>query len=313
MSGQVRRAVRVRAPASSANLGPGFDCAGLCLALYHELTVREYGGRGFELHNSGEGADSLPEDETSLVYRALGTAFGRTDHRPGRLVVESHSDIPLARGLGSSAAAGLAGLAAGFALAGLEVERPALLDLAMGSEGHADNAAPCLYGGFTVACRHPAGVRCARLPVPEGLTAVVAIPDFTLATSRSRAVLPRTVDLADAVGNQGRLAQLVAAMATGQLDLLADAMVDCLHQPYRAPLVPGFEAVCRAALAAGALGAALSGSGPTIIALATGGQTDIAAAMAAAWAGAGIRARTHVLEVDEAGLQVELIEGDSAT
>lgn len=312
MSETPLQTVRVRAPASSANLGPGFDCAGLCLSLYHELTVREFPGEGLEIRTRGEGADSLPHDEGSLVYDTMRLAFKETGRIPGRLVIDSHSEIPLARGLGSSAAAALAGLAAGFALVGVEVGRRVLLDLAMGTEGHADNAAPCLYGGFTLAWRCADGVRCLRLEVPAGLSAVVAMPDFTLPTWRAREVLPTTVALEDAVCNQSGLAMLVAAMATGQVELLGEAMVDRLHQPFRAPLVPGFEAVCAAASAAGALGVALSGSGPTVIALVRGGDGRVGQAMGEAWHREGTDARVLPLAVDSLGLRAErLNEGEA--
>lgn len=310
MSERPLQVVRVWAPASSANLGPGFDCAGLCLSLYHELTVSEFPGEGFEIRLSGEGVDTLPRDQANLVYGTMCHAFEAAGYRPGRLAIDSRSEIPLARGLGSSAAAALAGLAAGFALAGGGGDRPALLDMAMGMEGHADNAAPCLYGGFTLALRCADGVHCVRLDAPAGLVAVVAIPDFALSTHRAREVLPRTVTLEDAVCNQARLAMLVAAMATGQVALLGEAMVDRLHQPYRAPLVPGFEAVCAAATEAGALGVALSGSGPTVIALTRDGHGPVAEAMRDSWSREGVRARVQRLDVDSHGLRVEHLTGE---
>ena len=305
------KAIRVRAPASTANLGPGFDCAGLALSLYHEVTVRESAGSGVVVEAGGEGVDLLPRDRESPVYQAMEQMFQARGYTPGRLLVESHSDIPVARGLGSSAAATLAGLAAGAMLADDKVDEDQLLQMGLGSEGHADNVAPCLYGGYTLAMRVATGVQCLRMDVPAGIEAMVAVPDFSLPTSRARHALPATVPLADAADNLSRVGMLTAAMAMGRFELLREAMVDLLHEPYRASLVPGFDEVRAAALAAGALGAALSGAGPSVLALVRSGDRDPGEAMREAWTGHGVEARVLVLEVDAGGLLTErLNEGD---
>lgn len=306
------KAIRIRAPASTANLGPGFDCAGLALSLYHELTVRESAGHGVELYTSGEGADSLPQNDENPVYRAMEQIFQVLGYTPGHLVVESHSDIPLARGLGSSAAATLAGFAAGAMLAESTVDKDRLLQMGLGSEGHADNVAPCLFGGYTLAVRASTGIRCLRVDVPPDIEAVVAIPDFSLPTAQARQVLPACVPLRDAVHNLSRVGLLTAAMAMGQPELLREAMVDLLHEPYRARLVPGFAQVRAAALDAGALGAALSGAGPSVLALVRTGCRDPGPAMREAWRRRGVGARVLELEVDAVGLLAEhLNEGDA--
>jgi len=306
------KTVRVRAPASTANLGPGFDCAGMALSLYHELTVRESEGYGVEVRTSGEGADSVPQTEANPVYRAMEEVFEVLGYRPGHLVVESHSDIPMARGLGSSAAATLAGFAAGALLAESTVNRDQLLQMGRGSEGHADNVAPCLFGGYTLAVRAATGIRCLRIDVPPDIEAIVAIPDFALPTARARQVLPASVPLRDAVDNLSRVGLLTAAMALQKPELLREAMVDLLHEPYRAELIPGFAEVRAAALDAGALGAALSGAGPSVLSLVRSGCRAPGQAMQEAWRRRGVDARVLELEVDAVGLLAEhLSEGDA--
>lgn len=293
----------IAVPASSANLGPGFDCLGLGLSLYHRLTVTESPGEGLEVRASGEGAERVPLDGRNWVCRAMDRVFAEAGYRPGRLVVECACEIPLARGLGSSAAALLAGIAAATLLTGQSLDQGRLIELGVAIEGHPDNVAPCVLGGFTVAVTDKGRVHCMRLEPPAGLRAVVAIPDFSLSTRRARAVLPARVDLSDAAGNAARVGLLTAAIATGRLDLLAPAMVDALHEPYRRELVPGLEEVRAAALAGGALGAALSGAGPAVLGLVTGDGAGVGRAMEEAWLKQGVRARAVTLEIDRQGLR----------
>lgn len=296
--------LRLRAPATTANLGPGFDCLGLALGLYLHLEVREEKGAGLELRISGEGAHTLPRDQGNLICQSLLRALGQTGYTPGHLLLSSHSQIPLAAGLGSSAAARVAGLAAGLLLAGQEPDPDRLIALAVEEEGHPDNVAPCILGGFALAVRDQDRLSCLRLPTPAGLQALVVVPDFALPTPRAREVLPAQVDLADAVFNQSRTALLAAALALGRLELLKSAMQDRLHQPYRAPLIPGLEDVLKAALKAGALGASLSGAGPAVLALVRQGETHPGLAMQEAWQRHRISSRLLVLELDQQGLQV---------
>lgn len=312
-------AVSVRVPASTANLGPGFDCLGLALGLYHELTVETGDGRaggevGLRLTVAGEGAAalarSLAHGEDNAVLRGLRGALAEAGYDGPDLEVHSRSQIPLARGLGSSAAAFVAGRAAGEQLARGGVDRERLLALGLAWEGHADNVVPCVMGGFTVVCRSAAGggLDWARIDPPKDLAAVVAVPDFELPTVRSRAALPASVSRDDAVHGLAHSALLTAAMASGRLDLLARAMEDRIHEPYRAALVPGMQPVRQAALEAGALGTALSGAGPSILALVRGHETCVAVgqAMVAAWRRADVEARSLPLAVDGEGLRVEV-------
>lgn len=301
----MRPPFRLIAPASTANLGPGFDCLGLALQLYHRLSVWEEEGEGLEIRVEGEGEGQVPLDERNPVYQAMQRVFAPAGHRPGRLRLDSRNEIPLAAGLGSSAAACAVGLAAGMLLCGQELDRDRLIALGVEEEGHPDNVAPCVLGGFAVAVRQERRIACLRLDPPAQMQALVAVPDFALPTQKARKVLPARVKFGDAVFNQGRTALLAAALSSGQLELLRIAMQDRLHQPYRAALVPGLEEVLRAALEAGALGASLSGAGPAVLALVRQGETRPGPAMQEAWKQRGIASRLLVLDFDRAGLRVE--------
>ncbi|MEW6752335.1 MAG: homoserine kinase [Candidatus Latescibacterota bacterium] len=305
-----RRVVRVRVPASAANLGPGFDCLGMALGLYHRLTVTEEPGTGMEVSVRGEGAGQVPLGGANLVAQALQQALDQSGHRPGRLRLSCSNEIPLACGLGSSAAAVVAGLAAGLLLAG-RLDRHRLIEMAVAAEGHPDNAVPCVLGGITAAVHAAGGVHWVRLAPPSGLRAVVAVPDFHLPTQEARAVLPGEVTFADAVANVGRTGLLVAALAAGRLEVLQTAMEDRLHEPYRAQLVPGLAQVRQAALEAGALGTALSGAGPAVLALVQGEAGGVGPAMEQAWSSRGVRARSLPLEVDTAGLVGECVHEET--
>ena len=300
--------VTVRVPASSANLGSGFDCVGVALRLHHTLTVEEEEGSGFEIRVSGEGARAIPVDESNATYKAMTRMFAHTGHSPGRLIVESVNEIPLSAGLGSSAASVLAGMAAAAVLSGQEIDWNQLLRLAVDVEGHPDNVAAALYGGFAVVCRTGSqSVEHLHVPIPPSLSATVVHPEFTVSTDKSRDALPDSVSFADAVFNVSRAALLVGAFATSRTELIQSAMQDRLHQPHRMQLVPGLEEVCQAALDAGAHGAALSGSGPSVMAFVRKGDSAPGARMRAAWAREGVQARVLELEFDHAGLQ--LLEG----
>ena len=306
-----KKIVHIIAPASTANLGPGFDSLGLGLGLYHTLTVSEEKGAGLEIQASGEGAEMVPLNSENMIYQAMKQAFLSVDYQPGRLFLDSHNEIPLASGLGSSAAAQVVGLSAGMLLSGQSLDRRRLIDMGVEKEGHADNVVPCVLGGFTVVGTEGAQFDYVRLEPPESLEVVAVVPDFTLSTERARSVLPREVAFRDAVHNQSRVGLLIAALVENRLELLRTAMEDVLHQPYRAGLIPGLEEVRRAALDAGALGTALSGAGPTILALVQAEKASVGQAMKAAWACRGVKSRSLVLQVDTTGLKAGVEGGES--
>jgi homoserine kinase len=295
--------VRVRVPASSANLGPGFDALGLALALHNEVTLEE--ADGVSVSVEGEGAGRLDEGAGNVVARgvALGFEVAGRPFRGGRLRCVNR--IPLSRGLGSSAAAWVGGLLAANALLGEPLDRAALVTAAARAEGHPDNVAAAVLGGLTVSCADGARVVAVSLPVPSEITWVVLVPEAESSTREARAVLPESLPRADAVFNVQRVSLLLAALTAGRPDLLDLAMQDRLHQPYRQRLFPWMEAVAGAGRRAGALGCVLSGAGPSMLAAVRGPGDAVARAMERALREAGITGRALSLPVDAAGATCE--------
>jgi homoserine kinase len=253
----------VRAPASSANLGPGFDSLGVSLGLFTTLTVTRQSRT--EVVPLGPDLADTPADTSNYIYKCMQITARRVGRELPPVRVEIRTEVPLARGLGSSAAALVAGLVAANVLLGEPLGQDELLDMAAREEGHADNVAPALMGGIAVATLDKVGTHFVRLEPPEHLGVTVLIPDFELSTSKARAVLPTEYSRADTVHALSHAALLAAALATGRLDLLEHAMQDYVHQIWRAPLVPGLSDVLEGATRHGALGAALSGAGPTVL------------------------------------------------
>lgn len=297
-----RMAVRVRVPASVANLGPAFDALGLAVGLYDEFTVEMSARPAVAVE--GEGSRSVPTDEGNLAYRAASAVAARAG-RSQAFAIMCRNAIPLARGLGSSAAAIVGGAVGANALLGAPLHPNVLLDLAITIEGHPDNVAPALFGGAVVIARDDTRMTWTRFLPAWDAELVLAIPDFAVPTEHARRVLADRVPRHDAVTNVGRTGLLVAAMLTGRPELLETAMVDALHQPYRAVLNPGMMDVIHAARSAGAFGSALSGSGPTIVAICPAQRTEaVGAAMVTAFVGAGHTARFVRVEVDRVGAAV---------
>ncbi|ROS78480.1 homoserine kinase [Cellulomonas sp. PhB143] len=268
--------VRVRVPATSANLGPGFDALGLALGVYDDLDVRAVASDDVVVEVEGEGAGEVPTDESHLVVRALQAALESVGAPLTGLRVHCVNRIPHGRGLGSSAAAVVAGLAAARALVAdpRSLDDAALLRMADGFEGHPDNAAPAISGGATIAwtggaagAGHDQTVRAVRLPVHPDVRATVVVPTHRLATSHARGVLPDVVPHADAARGAGRAALLVQALGRSP-ELLLDATEDVLHQQYRSGAMAGsWELLC--ALRAQGYAATVSGAGPSVLVLST--------------------------------------------
>lgn len=268
----------IKVPATTANLGSGFDSLGMALSLPLECWYSEAPETIISARGEGEGV--VAETEENLVWKTADWLYRDYTGNPlpsGHLTVKSR--IPLARGLGSSAAAIVAGLTLANTLLPERLSRQTLLDYATRAEGHPDNVAAALYGGFVLAWHDGQKFRVQNYPAPD-LRCLVLIPDFPVSTEKARAVLPREVPLADAVFNAQRLALWIDAVSRRDWTLLRHAGGDRLHQPYRAPLIPGLTAVIDAALGAGAAFAALSGSGPTLLSLMTSDVVaDVAQAM----------------------------------
>lgn len=289
----------VSVPASTANLGPGFDCLGLALSLHNRVEASP--APRWEITVEGEGAGLLPDDESNLVVQAMAHVARTTGRSLSPLRIVQRNEIPVGSGLGSSAAAVLAGLLAANTMLETRLSPARLLALATEMEGHADNVAAALYGGLVLA----AGDEVVQLPC-VALHAVVVLPAVTLATRAARAALPDTVPLVDAVFNVGQMGLLLHALAQGNVAQLARAMADRLHQPYRAPLIPGLEDALAAAQAEGAA-ACLSGAGPSVIAFAAPQQErrKLADVIGAAFAAAGVASRCWLVSAHTAGATVQ--------
>jgi homoserine kinase len=296
-------AARVSVPASTANLGAGFDCLALALSLRNTVELAEIPA-GLQIEIEGEGAATLPRDERNLIVRAAEAVFARAGRRPAGLRLRAVNAIPLGSGMGSSAAAVVGGLAAADALVAARLSREELLRLAYELEGHADNAAGALWGGLTLVSADESGVQVRRVSIPP-LTVVIALPDIQLSTAQARAALPQQVPLPDAVFNMSRALFTVQALTTGDAALLRWAVADRLHQPYRRGLITGYAEVERAALDAGAQAVALSGAGPALMAFASANHALIAEAMRLAFEAAGVSCRTFVLPMDEEGVTTQ--------
>lgn len=305
------RRIAVEVPASSANLGAGYDCLGLALGLVNrmEVEVRGWSRGEIEIAVDGEGAGELPQDRENRFIRGVEAALREIKGEIPEGVgwrVEMVNRIPLARGLGSSAAATVGGLVAGNALLGAPLEQATLLRLAAEIEGHPDNAAAALLGGFVVAAAVGDEVEAIRFDVPRDLRAVLFVPDLRLSTAAMRDVLPTRVPHADAVANLGRVAIGVAGIATRRFDLLGQLTVDRLHEPYRATAFPQLPLLVQAARDAGAIGACLSGAGSSILAFVdtVSAVTRIEAAFRAAAAESELAGTVIVVNPRNAGATV---------
>lgn len=295
--------VKIKVPATTANLGPGFDTLGAALALYNYVTMEEI-EQGLEIDIVGEGANILSKDEKNLLYRAAFVTFDKANYKPRglRILLENH--IPMARGLGSSSSAIVGGIFAANELAGGVLSLTEMVDLATELEGHPDNVVPVFYGGFTISAIDNKKVYVKKFSIPEGLKAVMAIPDFFLSTEDSRKVIPPIIPMKDAAFNINRVALLVSAIAQQDLSLLEIAMVDKIHQPYRSTLIPGFWETLAAAKENGAIGTAMSGAGPTLIALATENFAQIEEAMQKSFAAYDVDCTVKTLDFCQIGIQV---------
>ena len=296
--------VRVTVPASTANLGPGFDCLALALGLYNTVEMTALDHSRFEMEIEDEGAQRLRRDPGNLIIRAADTLWKKIGQKPAGLKVKAVNGIPLGSGLGSSAAAAVSGLVAANALCGEPLSKVELLRLAHEIEGHPDNAAAALFGGLTMVSAADDDLLVDTLIMPP-CSVAIALPDVRLSTRQARAALPTRVPLRDAAFNIGRTLFVAQALQAGDYDLLRRAMDDRLHEPYRRRLIPGSDAAIQAAREGGAAAVALSGAGPGIAAFAPDRHAEIAGAMKSAFEARGTACRTLVLPVDRRGVSID--------
>ena len=293
----------VRVPATSANLGPGYDAVGLALSLSMRISLDRAPYPLVEVR--GTGAELIPRGPEHPAYRAARFVAELVGEYDAHFHLVQENSIPPARGLGGSAAALVGGAVAANDLLGRSMPAPDLLNLVCELDGHPDNAAPALLGGLVIGTLTPEGISAVRLE-PKDLKAVVAVPDFAISTTAARRALPEEVPHKDASFNVGRAGLLLGALATGEYTLLRVAMQDRLHQPYRSHLIPGLQDVIEAAHSSGAYGACLSGSGPTVLAFAPEEHAqEITIAMHTAFEAHGVQAKACALDVDLSGAQVE--------
>lgn len=292
----------ITVPATSANLGCAFDCAALALNLYLQVRIAPPLRSGIEIVYRGPQPERVPLDGSNLVAQAIRrvAAHGHAEIPHARIEIEN--EIPVGVGLGSSAAAIVAGILAGARLCGIQLDAPAVLRLAAEIEGHPDNVAAAYYGGFVVSarCEDSGEVLAFKAEVPEGLEIAAVIPELPMPTAQARAVLPAAYNRADAVHNLQRTALLVAAMFSGRLDLQREFFRDRLHQPFRRALIPGLEG-CLKLTHPDLFGVFLSGAGSSVLAFARKNTAEIAGLLVAEFQRSGLAARAHFLKADNRG------------
>ena len=254
--------IKVKVPGTSANIGPGFDALGLALNLYNTFIFEEI-DKGLEI--IGCNADFA--NDKNIAYRSMRYTFEKIGYSPKGIRIDMDTDIPISRGLGSSAACILGGVIGANDLAGSCLSTEEILEIATEIEGHPDNIAPALFGGLVVSIMEDKKVFYNKIDVHPGIKFLALIPDFTLSTKKARAVLPSTVSYKDAIYNVGRVSLLLSALSNGRFELLKHAVKDCLHQQYRGKLIPGFFDIFNKCEEFGCLGLYLSGAGPTIMAI----------------------------------------------
>lgn len=309
-----KKKIRISVPATTANMGPGFDTLGAALKLYNRLDVHvlpSSGSCAVHIDVEGEGKDSLPRGKSNIVWKAMEKVFSLHPNSAaskkllnGCYRIELSNGIPLVSGLGSSAAARLAGVLAANEIAGRILDDDGIVALGTELEGHPDNIVPAFAGGFCVSICADNKVQYVKLDAPR-LKAVVCNPGFELSTEAARRVLPRRVPMSTAVFNVSRVAFLMAVLQEKRYNLLGEAMQDRLHQPAREHLVPGMSAVMSAAMDAGASGVALSGAGPSLIAFVPAAVAGrVAEAMRKKWRQHHIESRSFVLDFDRAGARI---------
>ncbi len=308
--------VSVKVPATIANVGPGFDCLGLALPLYNTVTIEEtvLPGTGVEINvlvnenvTDEFSLEHVPMDENSIIYKAVELLYNSIGQSPSELKITIHSEIPIARGLGSSAAVIVGGLIAANELLGRPADEAALLSIATEVEGHPDNVTPAIVGGLTMASMEDDGsIIYKKLDWPNDWILTVCVPEYELPTEISRSVLPKEVPYADAVFNAQRMAMFVQAVNTHDAELMKSALKDKLHQPYRMKLVPGLEKIMENLKhEENVLGCVLSGAGPSILIISLKNNIDrMKTIVKGTWDDLNIKAQMFTFHIEENGAHV---------
>lgn len=301
------KSVTVRVPATTANCGPGFDCLGIALTHYNTFSFSLLENSGFQVQVVGEGAKMFAPDKSNLAIESMLKVFKKYQlPLPQGVALKMQNNVPLARGMGSSSSAIVAGVLAGNHFANLQLSPTELLTLANEIEGHPDNVAPALFGGVTLSYVQDGVAYSENISCGKAFKLVVVVPEMRLETKLARSVLPDSISMKDAIFNLSRAALFVNAIQSGKLESLKHALQDKLHQPYRSKLIPHMQEVFAAAEAHGAYGSAISGAGSTLIAFCPidADHQAIGLAMKSIFTNNGIKARYHVLDVDTQGARI---------
>ena len=305
--------VSVKVPATTANLGPGFDCLGLALPIYNTVTVEEtiMPGTGIEINIIDETHEqdliSIPTDENNIVYKAIELLYNSIGQTPSELKITIRTHIPIARGLGSSAAVIVGGLIAANELLGRPADEAALLSIATEIENHPDNITPAIVGGFVVASIEEDGsVVYSKMNWPKDWNITVCIPDYELATDIARSVLPSEVPMKDAIFNLKHTAMLVQAVNSHDEKLMKIALQDRLHQQYREKLIPGLKEINEALKhEENVMGVVISGAGPSILVISHGNNLNkIRETVSQVWLDLNVKSKILTLQVEENGAEV---------
>lgn len=308
--------VSVRVPATTANIGPGFDCLGMALPIYNTITIEEtvLPGTGVEINVIADtesidqlSLDHIPSDENSIVYKAVELLYNSIGQTPSELKINIHSNIPVARGLGSSSSVIVGALVAANELLGRPADEVALLSIACEIEGHPDNITPAIVGGLVISSQEEDGsVVYRKLQWPQNWAITICVPDFELSTDIARSVLPKEVPMKDAIFNAKRLAMFVEAVHTEDSELMKLALQDRLHQPYRMKLVPGLDSIIdNLKHFDNVLGCVLSGAGSSILIISEKNNLDkIRNIVKDTWADQNIKCTIKTLSVENSGAQI---------
>ena len=296
----------VSVPATTANLGVGFDCLGAALTMANEFQFTAVeGGQKLQITVEGDEADKVSTDESNLIYQSWLKLYQHLDRTPPNVAINIKLGVPLSRGLGSSATAIVGGLLGANALAGNPCSQTEIRDMAIAIEGHPDNVVPALLGGCQLSVGEMDNWHISSIPWHRDIVPVVAIPDFELSTAEARKVLPASISRQDAIFNIGRMGLLLRALETNNSEWLSTALEDKLHQPYRQQLITGYTEVKAAAIAAGAYGMVISGAGPTLLALTNSDRAQaVIQGMSTSWSKLGIKAQVRQLSLDHEGAKV---------
>jgi homoserine kinase len=302
--------ISVKVPATTANLGPGFDALGLALNLWNETEFSTTDDNQMTMTISGEGQGSLPKDASNCIIESALQVYDMV-HKPcNGLRIHSINRIPIGSGLGSSSAAMLTGMLGANALLGEPFSQEEILKLAIETEGHPDNVAPAMLGGLVASIVYEDRVISLKLPARANhgqIHMTVVWPDFDFPTKHARTILPNLIERKDAIYNISRAVLVTEALRTGDLDLLGKAMSDALHQPYRIPMIPGAQFAMDAARSAGAAAVALSGAGPSLIAFSSKVNPKIGDDMSREFDAAGLKSKIYHLQVSYEGAEVSVL------